>query len=80
MILIAILIPGLSFLLRGKILAGLVALVLQVIACFTFVIFGLGFFIWLGTAIWAVISYNNGKADKRNRELIEALKTQQPNL
>ncbi|GAB2532057.1 hypothetical protein [Spirosoma aerophilum] len=77
MILLAILIPGLSFILRGKFISGIVALLLQVLAVFTFLIFGLGFFIWLGTAAWAVISYNNGKAEKRNKELISALKSQQ---
>ena len=77
MILLALLLPGISFLIRGKIISGLVALILQLIAVFTFLLFGLGFFIWLGTAIWAVISYNNEKAEKRNKELINAIKNQQ---
>ncbi|WP_338876167.1 hypothetical protein WBJ53_10995 [Spirosoma sp. SC4-14] len=77
MILLAILVPGLSFLLRGKIISGIIAVILQIVAFLTFVFFGLGFFIWLGTAVWAVISYNNGKAEKRNNELIEAIKNQQ---
>jgi len=73
MILLAIFLPGLSFLLRGKIIQGVIAILLQIIAFFTFLIFGLGFFLWLATAIWAVISYNNGKAEKRNQELIDAM-------
>ena len=74
MILLAILVPGLSFLLRGKIIQGIIAIILQIIAVFTFLVFGLGFFLWLGTAIWAVISYNNGKAEKRNQGLINAIR------
>ncbi len=76
MILLAILFPGISFLLRGKIIQGIIALVLQVVAFFTFVIFGLGFFIWLIIAIWAVISYNNGKADKRHKEVLKTMQMQ----
>lgn len=76
MILLAILVPGLSFLLRGKVIQGIIAIILQIIAAFTFLLFGLGFFIWLATAIWAVISYNNGKAEKRNQELINSIKEQ----
>jgi len=76
MIFIAILCPGLSFLLRGKLLSAILAIVLQVAACFTFVFFGAGFFLWLILAIWAVMSYNNAKADKRNRALIRAMRSQ----
>lgn len=76
MVLLAILVPGISFLLRGKIIQAIVALILQVVAIFTFLFFGLGFFIWLATAIWAVVSYNNGKADKRNKELMKFMQKQ----
>lgn len=76
MIFIAILCPGLSFLLRGKIFSAILAIILQVVACFTFLFFGAGFFLWLVLAIWAVMSYNNAKADKRNRDIIQAMRSQ----
>lgn len=62
MILIAILLPWLSFLLRGKLFAGLVCLLLQVTM--------IG---WLPAAIWAIVSYNNARADKRNDRLIQSM-------
>ncbi len=74
MILIAILFPGLSFLLRGKLISAVFAIILQVIALFTLVLVGLGFYIWLFTAIWAVSSYTQSRADRRNRELIRAIR------
>jgi len=58
MILIAILFPSLSFLLRGKILAAVIALLLQL------TLIG-----WLPVAIWAVISRNNSKNNKRMNEM-----------
>lgn len=76
MILLAILFPGISFLLRGKIIQGIIALVLQVIAIITSIFFGIGFFIWLAIAIWAIISYNNGKAGKRHKEVIKTMQMQ----
>jgi uncharacterized membrane protein YqaE (UPF0057 family) len=63
MILIAILIPWLSFFLRGKLLSGIVCLVLQI------TLIG-----WLPAAIWAVVSLQNSRADRRNEKLIRALK------
>ena len=78
MILIAILAPWLSFLLRGKFLSAFVAFVVELIAAFSFIFFGLSFFVvWAILAIWAVTSYNNAKADKRNRALIRAMQAQQ---
>lgn len=75
MILIAILAPWLSFLLRGKFLSAFVAFTIELIAAFSFIFFGLSFFVvWFILAIWAVTSYNNAKADKRNRALIRAMR------
>jgi len=62
MILIAILLPWLSFLLRGKILVGIVCLILQI------TLIG-----WLPAAIWAVMSYNNGKTEKKLRVMEERI-------
>lgn len=58
MILIAILIPWLSFFLRGKILTGILCLILQI------TIIG-----WLPAAIWAVISRNNARNDDRLKKM-----------
>ncbi len=60
--LIAILLPPLSFLLRGKIIQALLCLVLQLIL--------IG---WIPAAIWAVMSLQNERAEKRNEKLIRAI-------
>lgn len=60
---IAILLPFLSFFLRGKVLTGLLCLILQV------TIIG-----WLPAAIWASMSLNNERAEKRNQKLINEIK------
>ncbi|ASZ10553.1 YqaE/Pmp3 family membrane protein [Chitinophaga pendula] len=62
MTLIAILLPWLSFLLRGRILRGILCLILQI------TLIG-----WLPAAIWAVVSLNESRADRRNRRLIRAM-------
>lgn len=58
MILLAIIFPGISFLLRGKILSAILAFILQ---C---TIIG-----WLPVAIWAVMSLNDSRNKKRYRRL-----------
>lgn len=63
MTLIAILLPWLSFLLRGKLLSGLLCLVLQITV--------LG---WIPAAVWAVISLQNARADRRTRKIIRAMR------
>lgn len=62
MILIAIIFPGISFLLRGKILAAIIAFILQI------TLVG-----WLPVAIWAVVSLNNEKNEKRIQEMEERI-------
>jgi hypothetical protein len=64
MTLIAILLPWLSFLLRGRILTGTLCLILQI------TLIG-----WIPAAVWAVVSLQNARADKRNRQLIRAMKS-----
>ncbi|MDP2176807.1 MAG: YqaE/Pmp3 family membrane protein [Bacteroidota bacterium] len=66
MILIAILIPWLSFFLRGKIFSGLLCLILQI------TLIG-----WLPAAIWAVISRNNAKIDERLKRMEKNIITSQ---
>ncbi|WP_343696847.1 YqaE/Pmp3 family membrane protein [Flavobacterium sp.] len=63
MTLIAIFFPWLSFLLRGKIFTAIICLILQI------TLIG-----WIPAAIWAVISLQNSRADKRNDKLIRAMK------
>ncbi|MEN0010482.1 MULTISPECIES: YqaE/Pmp3 family membrane protein [Flavobacterium] len=63
MTLIAIFFPCISFLLRGKILTSLLCLILQL------TLIG-----WLPAAIWAVISLQNSRADRRNARLIKAMR------
>jgi len=62
MTLLAILLPWLSFLLRGKILAGIICLVLQL------TLIG-----WLPAMIWALMSLSGARAEKRNTRLIVAM-------
>ena len=63
MILLAILLPWLSFILRGRILSGILCLILQI------TLIG-----WLPAALWAVLSLQNARADRRNRLLIRAMR------
>lgn len=62
MTLIAIFFPFLSFILRGRILTGIICLILQI------TLIG-----WIPAAVWAVISLQNARADRRNRRLIRAI-------
>ncbi|NML70389.1 YqaE/Pmp3 family membrane protein [Chryseobacterium sp. RP-3-3] len=66
MMLLAILLPFLSFMFRGKILTGIICLILQI------TVIG-----WLPAAIWAALSLNNARADRRNDKLIRAMKQNQ---
>jgi uncharacterized membrane protein YqaE (UPF0057 family) len=63
MTLIAIFFPCISFLLRGKIFTALICFILQI------TLIG-----WLPAAIWAVISLQNSRADKRNARLINSMR------
>ena len=62
MTLVAILLPWLSFILRGRILTGILCLILQV------TLIG-----WIPAAIWAVISLQNAREDRRARRVIRAM-------
>lgn len=64
MTLIAIFFPCVSFLLRGKIFTAIICLVLQI------TLIG-----WIPAAIWAVISLQNSRADRRNNKLIKSLRS-----
>ncbi|MBL7683392.1 MAG: YqaE/Pmp3 family membrane protein [Flavipsychrobacter sp.] len=64
MILIAILLPWLSFFLRGRILRGILCLVLQI------TLIG-----WLPAAVWAVLDLQNKRAEKRHKQMLAAIKS-----
>ena len=61
--LLAILLPFLSFIIRGKIITGIICFILQI------TILG-----WIPAAIWAALSLSNSRAQKRNRKLIKAIR------
>lgn len=63
MILLSVLVPWLAFLLRGKILSGLLCLVLQL------TILG-----WIPAAIWAVASLLNDRQEKRMERMMQSMK------
>mgnify|MGYP006153484777 FL=1 len=60
--LLAILLPFLSFIVRGKIITGIICFILQI------TILG-----WIPAAIWAALSLQNSRAEKRNEKLIRAM-------
>ncbi len=63
MTLIAILFPWVSFLLRGRILKGILCLILQITL--------LG---WIPAAVWAVLDLQNARADRRTRRMVRAMR------
>ncbi len=69
MLLLAIILPGVSMLLNGRIISGIIAIILQVVACLTFVFFGIGFILWLILALWAINVRNKVRTDKKLSEL-----------
>lgn len=60
--LIALLLPWLSLILQGKILSGILCLILQL------TVIG-----WLPAAIWAVLSVNKMYADRRTDRIVRAM-------
>ena len=65
MTLLAILLPWLSFILRGRIFTGILCLLLQI------TIVG-----WIPAAAWAVISLNEARANRRTDRIVRAIKHQ----
>lgn len=60
--LIAIVFPWLSFILQGKIVSGVICLILQ-----------LTFLGWLPASVWAILSINKMYADRRTKQLIKTI-------
>lgn len=73
MLLLAIILPGVSMLLNGRIISGIIAIILQIIACLTFLVFGIGFLLWLILAIWAVNSRSKAKTERKFKEMEKKL-------
>ncbi len=69
MLLLAITIPGLSMLLNGRIISGLIAIILQVVAIFTSALFGAGVVLWILLVIWAVNIRSNVKNNRKLKEI-----------
>ena len=59
--LVAVLLPFLALLIRGRIFQGILCLILQITV--------LG---WIPAAIWAVLVVNNDNAERRHREMMAA--------
>ncbi len=69
MLLLAILLPGFSMLLNGRIISGLIAIILQVVAIFTSALFGAGVVLWILLVIWAVNIRSNVKNNRKLKEI-----------
>ena len=65
--LIALLLPWLSFFTMGKILQGILCLLLQI------TVIG-----WLPASIWALVSVGSYNADKRTDRIVNAMQAAQP--
>lgn len=63
MIAVAILLPWLALMLRGRVFQGILCLILQITM--------IG---WIPAAIWAVVVVNNDNQERRHREMMAAVK------
>jgi hypothetical protein len=75
MLLLAITIPGLSMLLNGRIISGLIAIILQVVAIFTSALFGAGVVLWILLVIWAVNVRSNVKNNRKLKDFEKKINT-----
>jgi len=65
MIAVAILLPWLALMIRGRPIQGIICLLLQI------TLIG-----WLPAAIWALVAVNNDNQERRHRELVDTLQSQ----
>lgn len=70
MFLISLICPGLTFLLDGKIISAIFAVIFQIIAILTFLLFGVGIVIWIILVIWATSSHSKYKTDKKIKQAL----------
>lgn len=61
--LLALFLPWLSLILQGKVLSGILCLILQLTV--------LG---WIPASIWAILSINRMYADRRTEKIVRAIK------
>lgn len=80
MLLLALVLPGVSMIINGRIISGIIALILQVIACFTFLVFGIGFILWLIIAIWAVNVRSSVKTERKLKKMEKRIMNSQNNI
>jgi uncharacterized paraquat-inducible protein A len=72
MILIAILLPPLVFFLIGRFFAGIISSIFYIIAiviAFTGILLPVAFIIYLALMIWAIVSRNNAKTEKKMKQM-----------
>lgn len=62
---VAVLLPWLALMLRGRVFQGILCLILQI------TLIG-----WLPAAIWAVMVVNSDNEERRHREILETLNRQ----
>jgi uncharacterized membrane protein YqaE (UPF0057 family) len=60
---VAVLLPWLALMLRGRVIQGLLCLVLQI------TVIG-----WLPATVWAFVVINNDNQERRHREMMDALR------
>lgn len=65
MVAVAILLPWLALMIRGRVIQGILCLLLQI------TLIG-----WIPAAIWALVVVNNDNQERRHRELLASM--QQP--
>lgn len=67
MVAVAILLPWLALMLRGRIFQGILCLILQI------TVVG-----WIPAAIWALVVVNNDNQERRHRELMGSIQSRPP--
>jgi uncharacterized membrane protein YqaE (UPF0057 family) len=60
---VAVLLPWLALMLRGRVIQGLLCLVLQI------TVIG-----WLPATVWALVVINNDNQERRHREMMDAIR------
>jgi uncharacterized membrane protein YqaE (UPF0057 family) len=65
MVAVAILLPWLALMIRGRVFQGLFCLLLQI-----------SLIGWIPAAVWALMVVNNDNQERRHRELVDTLHSQ----
>ncbi|MGY3134536.1 TM2 domain-containing membrane protein YozV [Bradyrhizobium sp. USDA 4501] len=67
MIAVAILLPWLALFMRGRVVQGILCLILQI------TVIG-----WIPAAIWALVVVNNDNQERRHKEMLDAVRGGRP--